>query len=72
MNIDWPACAERRRLSGAVAEAIKGVLIAKAALDAAIRDNLDSINFSQALATEREAENKAMEALHRHRNTHDC
>ena len=51
---------------------MKGVFIAKADLDGAIKANLDSTNLSDALATARQAEGKAVDALHRHRNTHGC
>jgi hypothetical protein len=72
MKVDWPTCAERRHLSKAVTEAIKGVFIATADLDAAIKAKLDSTNLSDALATARKAESKAVDALHGHRNAHGC
>ena len=72
MKVNWPTCGERRRLSGAVTEAVKGVLIAKADLDAAIKAKLDPTNLSDALARARKAESKAIDVLHRHRNKHGC
>jgi hypothetical protein len=72
MKVDWPTCAERRRLSNAVTEAIKSVLIAKANFDAAIKEKLDSTGLFGVLTTARKAESKAVDTLHRHRNTHGC
>jgi hypothetical protein len=72
MRVDWPTCAERRRLSGAVTEAVKSVMIAKANLDAAMKAKLESTNLFNALATARKMESEAVDALHRHRNTHGC
>jgi hypothetical protein len=72
MKVDWPTCAERRRLSSAVTEAIKSVFIAKANLDAAIKAELDSANLLDIHATARKVESDVVEALQRHRNTHGC
>jgi hypothetical protein len=72
MKVDWPTCAERRRLSKAVTEAIKSVFIAKANLDAAIKEKLDSTVLSDVLALARKAEGIAVDTLHQHRSTHGC
>ena len=72
MKVDWPTCAERRRLSGAVTEAVRGVMIAKANLDAAVKAKFESTNLFDVLKNARKAESEAVDSLHRHRNTHGC
>jgi hypothetical protein len=47
-------------------------MIAKANLDAAMKAKLESTNLFNALATARKMESEAVDALHRHRNTHGC
>jgi hypothetical protein len=66
----------RGELSSSVAEAVKRVFVAKESLDAAKKDNQVSISDLTALALAlekgRKAESRAVDDLHRHKNTHGC
>ena len=78
MKIERPACPERTHLAKAATEAIRGVFAAKENLDAARKVPLDSTialnltTLTLALATARKMESKAVDDLHRHKNTHVC
>jgi hypothetical protein len=78
MKVKRPACPERRELSKIATEAIRGVFIAKENLDAAKKLPPDATTaqdltaLTLALAAARKFESKAVDDLHRHKNTHGC
>jgi hypothetical protein len=72
MKVESPTCQERRNLSKTATEAIRRVFVAKADFDAAVKSKLDTTNLSRVLVEARKAESEAVDALHRHKNTHGC